>query len=66
MRWPWRQRSVPPSTKPEALEARSQGLRALEDARCLDRRVEKVAREAEEIRRTNHIAAAVYRSLGGN
>jgi hypothetical protein len=66
VRWPWRRQRREPIISPEAQEANLQGDRALEDALNLDSRVERVARDAAEIRRVNHIAAAVLKSLKGN
>lgn len=61
MRWPWRRRVPCPS--PEAEHATQQADRALVDARNLDGRLARVARESAEIKRVNHIAIAVAKSI---
>ncbi len=50
---------------PDAQDAAIQAVRALTDARNLDGRAERVAESLAEIRRTNHIAAAVTKSIRG-
>lgn len=63
MRWPF-SRHVPAPSQ-EAQHATAQADRALADARNLDGRLELVARESAEIKRVNHIALAVARSIQG-
>lgn len=59
--WPFRRRAACPSEDAQA--AAAQADRALVDARNLDGRLERVARESEEIKRINHIAIAVAMSI---
>lgn len=61
--WPLRRRAAYPS--PDAEAASEQADRALLDAVNLDRRLDQVARESAEIKRINHIAAAVAKSIRG-
>ena len=61
--WPFTRRPASPS--PDAEAAAAQADRALTDARNLDSKVEKVARDAAEIKRVNHIAAAMARAIRG-
>ena len=64
MKWRIR-RSLSPAPSPEADAAVEQADRALIDARCLGERFERAAKTAAEIRRVNHIAAAVAKSIRG-
>lgn len=59
--WPFR-RHVPCASE-DAHAAAAQADRALMDARNLDGRLERVARQSAEIKRINHIALAVDRSI---
>ena len=61
--WPFCRRAARPS--PDAVAASVQAERALTDARNLDGRLEQVARQSAEIKRVNHIAAAVAKSIRG-
>jgi len=61
--WPFRRRPARPS--PDAEAAVEQASRALRDAKALDVRFEEAARRADEIKRVNHIALAVARSIRG-
>lgn len=61
--WPFRRRDACPSQ--DAVAASAQADRALVDAVNLDGRLERVARESAEIKRVNHIAIAVARSIEG-
>lgn len=54
-----------PAASAEAGDAAEQANRALTDARNLHGKVEKVAAVAAEIKRVNHIAAAVAKSIKG-
>ena len=61
--WPFVHRPACPS--PDAEAAAEQADRALVDAKNLDRKVEKAARDAAEIKRVNHIAANLARAIRG-
>lgn len=68
--WPFSRRPkpvapAPAPPSPDAEAALRHATRALLDAQNLDRKVERVTREAAEIKRINHIAAAVARSIRG-
>jgi hypothetical protein len=63
--WPFYRRQMVPHPSPDAEAATSQAERALTDAKNLDTKVDKVAQEAAEIKRVNHIADAVDRSIRG-
>ena len=64
MRWPFRKkRAAAPS--PDATAAVEQADRAFVDAKGLDEKMRHVAAEAAEIKRVNHIAVAVARSIRG-
>lgn len=64
MNWPWVRRRACPS--PDAEAAAQQADRALIDAHNLDGRLARVAREAAEIKRINHVALSVERSIRGD
>lgn len=55
-----------PVVSPEAEVAFQQASRALEDAQNLAGKVDKAARESAKLRRENHIAAAVVKSIRGS
>lgn len=61
--WPFTRRPACPS--PAAEEAAAQAERALTDAKNLGAKVEKVAQDAAEIKRVNHIATAMARAIRG-
>lgn len=61
--WPFRRRAARPS--PDALAASAHADRALIDARNLDSKVDRAVEMAAEIKRVNHIALAVARSIRG-
>lgn len=61
--WVWPFGSPAPSS--EAHVAAAQAKRGLIDARNLHGKVEQVAAVAAEIKRVNHIAAAVAKSIRG-
>ena len=61
--WPFVHRPACPS--PDAVAASDQATRALADAHSLDRKVERAASTAAEIKRVNHIAAAMARAIRG-
>lgn len=61
--WPFTRRAARPS--PDAVAASNQADRALTDAKNLDGRLDRIARQSAEIRRINHIAAAVAKSIRG-
>ena len=64
MWWPFRKkRSAAPS--PDATAAAEQADRAFVDAKDLDEKMRHVAAQAAEIKRVNHIAVAVARSIRG-
>jgi len=62
VRWPWRR---PGRVPEEAEQAVQHAERLLEDAKNLDARAQKAADTAAEIRRVNHIAAAMARAIKG-
>lgn len=64
MRWPW-QRRRDPCPSDAAVEAERHADRTLRDVRNLDARADAAARQSAEIRRINHIAAAVAKVIGG-
>jgi hypothetical protein len=59
--WPFRRRV--PCASEEAVAAADHADRALIDVQNLDMRVAKVAEQSAEIKRVNHIAAAVAMSI---
>jgi hypothetical protein len=60
--WPFTRTARP---SPDAVAASDQAERALTDAENLDGRLEQIAQQSAEIRRFNHIAAAVAKSIRG-
>ncbi|MGY1773494.1 DUF7620 family protein [Blastococcus sp. SYSU D00813] len=63
MRWPWRRR--PPCASEEANAAASHATRALQDARNLASRADRVSDDLAATLRRNHFAAAVVEALRG-
>ena len=62
--WPFARRR-PACASPDAEAAAEQAERALADAKRLHAKVDRVAKEAAEIKRVNHIAAAMARAIKG-
>lgn len=60
--WPFRRQRGP---SPDAKAASAQADRALQDARNLDGKVDRVTQVAAEIKRVNHVALAVKRAIQG-
>ena len=63
MRWPFRRRTGRPSLDAEAAAAHAD--RALLDVQALAGKVDRAVELAAEIKRVNHVAAAMVRVIKG-